>query len=341
MKERRNAIKNRILPSLKKIRFTFRIFIVSAYFIFSTGGYLNLRNMPIPRNAYITGNEIVISTQISGRIAQVHSPNTDWVQKGDLLLSLDNTQAMHRYRKAEDKLTETNKKKQARYVIDAENNTRILHAQMVYQQALNDYHRRIQSKGTYVISQKDLQQSLKPVDSSKKALDVAIRKYRQIQQRLQASDISQQEMISQAINEFQEAIQALKNTEIRSPVSGYVTQRNILESVSITSGQALMTVVPADQTWVNAKFEATRLSGLFLGQKVSIVTELYGPKVIFNGQIEGIVRDTETALPSLFTPKKSESWVNEQQILVQISIDPLQLSQHPLRPGSTIRYLLM
>ena len=66
----------------------------------------------------------------------------------------------------------------ARYARDDRNNARILKAQMAYQQALNDYNRRIQSGGASAMSQEDIQHALIAVNNSKAALDKAIQKYR-------------------------------------------------------------------------------------------------------------------------------------------------------------------
>ena len=298
--------------------------------------------MPSTRDAYITGNEITLAAQISGRVAQVFAPVTGRVQKGDLLVRLDDTEARHLYMQAENKLSESVKKTQVRYATDEKNNTRILKAQMTYQQALSRYHRRIQSKGAVTISKQDLQQTLRAVSSSQRALDEAIAAYRKDQQLLDASDAAQQQMVSQATEEFQQASLALMRTELRSPVTGYVARHNVHAGVGVSAGQMLMTIVPDDQMWVTASFKATQLSDLLIGKKASILTEFNGRKVVLDGQIEGINLDTDTALAALSAKNGATNWIYDvQRIPVRISINPLQLSQYPLHPGLSSQVTLL
>lgn len=76
------------------------------------------------------------------------------------------------------KRIETVSMAKARYARDDRNNARILKAQMAYQQALNDYNRRIQYGGASAVSHEDIQHALIAVNNSKAALDKAIQKYR-------------------------------------------------------------------------------------------------------------------------------------------------------------------
>lgn len=76
------------------------------------------------------------------------------------------------------KRVETFSMVKARYARDDRNNARILKAQMAYQEALNDYNRRIKSGGASAVSQEDIQHALIAVNSSKAALDKAIQIYR-------------------------------------------------------------------------------------------------------------------------------------------------------------------
>lgn len=345
MKQQHNAKVHRIPLPLKKrnkTRLLFRILTFISCFLFTSGGHFNFCNMPSTRDAYITGNEITLSAPLSGRVALVHSSNTGRVQKGDLLVRMDDTDALRRYKKAEYTLSETVKITQARYATDDRDNTRILKAQMAYRQALSDYHRQIKTGSTAIISKQDLQHALKAVSSSQKALDAAIKTYRQRQQSLKASDIPRQQVILQATEEFQEARRALLRTEVRSPVNGYIARRNIHAGLSVSAGQTLMTIVPADQMWVTASFKATQLSDLLIGQKVSVITDFYGMNVVFDGHVEGITQDTDTVFTALPAQNGEGNWINDmQRIPVRISLNPLQLSQYPLWPGLSSQVTLL
>lgn len=315
------------------------IVIIVPYFICSIGQDFSLRKMPSTSDAYITGNPVTVSSEINGHVAIVIQTNSDRVRKGDILLHMDNTREILHYKKAEETLLETEKETKERYVADSQNNAHILSAQMTYQQALIDYNRRLQSKGPAAISKDDLQKALRNVNNSKVSLDAAIEHYRRNLLLLRDSDIARHHLVLQAREALQKAGEALDRTAVRSPVTGYVAQRNVHTGLKVTPGQTLMTIVPADQMWINANFTVAQLSGVIVGQKAAIVTEMYGNNVVFEGQVEGWDQNDDTAISTLNSAGK---WLSDvQKIPVRISINPMQMSQYPLRIGISSKVKLI
>jgi membrane fusion protein (multidrug efflux system)/multidrug resistance protein K len=330
----------KVRPQRKnKKRMIYVALIIIPYFIFCIWSSFSYHRVPETSDAYITGNPVFISSEISGRVALVTPTLSDRVRKGDILLHMDNTREALHVKKAERALLETGKEVKERYIADSQNNTHILTAQMAYQQALNDYNRRLQSIGPRAISEEDLRQALGSVNNSKAALDTAIQLYRRNLLSLRDADIARQKLIIQAREALQKAAEALDRTAIRSPVTGYVAQRNVHAGLTVSPGQKLMAVVPADRMWINANFTATQLLGVSIGQKASIVTEMYGNNVIFDGQVEGWDRDTSPALLALSSKRKPIGEM--QKIAVRISINPMQMSQYPLRIGVSSKVRLL
>lgn len=326
-------------PRKNKKRRICALLLIMAFFICSVGPDFSFRNMPDTRDAYITGSPVFIFSQTGGRVATITPSNSDSVRKGDILLQMENAHETLQFKKAEQRLLETEKETRERYLADSQNNARILHAQMAYQQSLMEYNRRLQSIGPAAISQDDLREALKNVNSSKAALDVAIQQYRRTLLWLRDADISQQKLISQARADLQNAADALDRTRVRSPVSGYVAHRNVHTGLYVSPGQTLMTLVPADQMWINASFTAAELSDVRVGQKAVILTEMYGNKVVFDGQVEGWDQDADAAFTAL---SSAEKWISEvQKFPVRISINPMQMSQYPLRIGVSSRVKLL
>lgn len=327
------------LQRKSKKRMICALLIIMFYFICSFGPDISFRTMPDTSDAYITGNPVFIFSETGGRVAAIAPANSDRVRKGDILLQLENAHEERQFKKAEQSLLETEKETQERYIADSQNNAQILHAQMTYQQALIEYNRRLQSIGPAAISQEDLRQALKNVNSSKAALDIAIQQYRRNLLWLREADISQQKLIVQARETLQKAAEALDRTRVRSPVSGYVAHRNVHTGLHVSPGQTLMTIVPADQMWINANFTAAEIADVRVGQKAVILTEMYGNKVVFDGQVEGWDQDADAALSAL---SSAEKWISEvQKIPVRISINPMQMSQYPLRIGVSSRVKLL
>ena len=322
-----------------KKRLLCALLIIIIYVICSLRPDLFFRATPDTRDAYITGNPVLILSETAGRVAVIAPANSDRICKGDILLQMENHPQESRFKQAEQNLLEAEKETHERYIADSQNNAHILHAQMNYQQALIEYNRRLQSIGPAAISQNDLRHALKNVNSSKAVLDQAIQHYRRNLLGLRDADIAQRQRVVQARNTLQNAAEALERTRVRSPINGYLVQRNVQTGLDVSPGQTLMTIVPADQMWINANFTAAELTDVRVGQKAVILTEMYGNNVVFDGQVEGWNQDADAALSVL---SSAEKWISEvRKISVRISINPMQMSQYPLRIGIATRVKLL
>ena len=89
----------------RKLAMTF----AALLFIFIGVGYtfywfIALRHHQNTDDAYVAGNQIQIMSQISGNITTVHVDNTDLVKQGDVLLTLDPTDAKQAFERAKTNL---------------------------------------------------------------------------------------------------------------------------------------------------------------------------------------------------------------------------------------------
>ncbi|MBC3231527.1 EmrA/EmrK family multidrug efflux transporter periplasmic adaptor subunit [Serratia fonticola] len=322
------------LEKRKQWLLIFLMVIVIAAMASATWWYFNSRNVQSTDDAYVMGNQVAISSQVNGSVVSVNYTNTDLVQQGDVLVNLDDTDANLNFKKVKNKLAETVRKTKQIYVNDAQYNANIAQAKIAYQQAQADYQRRTQLMGAGAFSKEDLQHARNAVSSSKAALDVAIEQYRSNRTLIQNSTLEQQPAILLAAEQMREAWLALQRTKIRSPVTGYVAQRNVQVGETLSAGQALLSIVPADQLWIDANFKETQLSGVRIGQKVSVVSDLYGSNVVFDGVVEGINMGTGGAFSVLPAQNATGNWIKVvQRLPVRITLDAEQLKAYPLRIG--------
>ncbi|ATM75148.1 MULTISPECIES: EmrA/EmrK family multidrug efflux transporter periplasmic adaptor subunit [Serratia] len=322
------------LEKRKQWLLIFLMVIVIAAMASATWWYFNSRNVQSTDDAYVMGNQVTISSQVNGSVVSVNYTNTDLVQQGDVLVNLDDTDANLNFKKVKNKLAETVRKTKQIYVNDAQYNANIAQAKIAYQQAQADYQRRTQLMGAGAFSKEDLQHARNAVSSSKAALDVAIEQYRSNRTLIQNSTLEQQPAILLAAEQMREAWLALQRTKIRSPVTGYVAQRNVQVGETLSAGQALLSIVPADQLWIDANFKETQLSGVRIGQKVSVVSDLYGSNVVFDGVVEGINMGTGGAFSVLPAQNATGNWIKVvQRLPVRITLDAEQLKAYPLRIG--------
>jgi multidrug resistance efflux pump len=90
----------------------------------------------------------------------------------------------------------------------------------------------------------------------------------------------------QAIAQFDRAKVNLERTEIRSPVSGWVTNLLARQGDYANVGQNVISVIDADSYWVDAYFEETQLASIRDGDLAKI--KLMGNSEIVSGEVVGI-----------------------------------------------------
>lgn len=90
-------------------------------------------------------------------------------------------------------------------------------------------------------------------------MNAAIQAYKANKALVMNTPLNRQPQVVEAADATKEAWLALKRTDIKSPVTGYIAQRSVQVGETVSPGQSLMAVVPARQMWVNANFKETQL----------------------------------------------------------------------------------
>ena len=133
---------------------------------------------------------------------------------------------------------------------------------------------------------------------------------------------------------YRDAWIAAQRNSIVSPIAGYVAERSVQLGQRITPGQALLTVIPLQDLWIDANFKEVQLRHLRLKQPVEIRSDLYGGSFIFHGQVEGVSAGTGAAFSLLPAQNASGNWIKvTQRVPVRIHVNPDDLAKHPLRVG--------
>ena len=285
-------------------------------------------------DAYVTGNADPISAQVSGSVTVVNHKDTNYVRQGDILVSLDKTDATIALNKAKNNLANIVRQTNKLYLQDKQYSAEVASARIQYQQSLEDYNRRVPLAKQGVISKEALEHTKDTLISSKAALNAAIQAYKANKALVMNTPLNRQPQVIEAADATKEAWLALKRTDIKSPVTGYIAQRSVQVGETVSPGQSLMAVVPARQMWVNANFKETQLTDVRIGQSVNIISDLYGENVVFHGRVTGINMGTGNAFSLLPAQNATGNWIKiVQRVPVEVSPDPKELMEHPLRIG--------
>ncbi|WP_323159549.1 efflux RND transporter periplasmic adaptor subunit, partial [Pseudomonas marginalis] len=79
---------------------------------------------------------------------------------------------------------------------------------------------------------------------------------------LRNTPLKNQPAIQQAADNVRNAWIALQRTEIRSPMSGFVSRRNVQIGSEVSPQSSLMAIVPTQPVWVDANFKETQLANV-------------------------------------------------------------------------------
>jgi membrane fusion protein (multidrug efflux system) len=86
--------------------------------------------------------------------------------------------------------------------------------------------------------------------------------------------------------------------------------------------------------YVDANFKEVQLKMVRPGQKVELVSGLYGHKVAFHGVVEGFNGGTGAAFALIPAQNATGNWIKVvQRLPVRIRLNPDELVAHPLRVG--------
>ncbi len=274
---------------------------VGIYWYFFLRGYISTDD------AYIESDRVAISAKILGRIDRLTVDEGDTVQQGQLLVQLDATD-LH----AQLNQVEANLNYAGQNAVLAKVNVKL--AQSDFERALLQFKEKIMSPEVY--------------DHAKQALDIA--KARQ--------DIALAE-----IKNAQTAVDVVKsqiqNTSIYAPMNGVVAKRWVLPGDVIQPAQPVFTIYNLDSIWVDANFEETKLSAIYLDAPVEISVDAYGGTK-FLGKVIALPAATASKF-SLIPPNNASGNFTKvtQRLPVKISLkipDHIDSDHLLLLPGMSV-----
>ena len=313
-------------------------------------------------NAYVGAETASITSMVNGQVAEVLVSDTKAVKKGDLLLRIDNrdaeitlAQAQAELMKAKRQYKQTQANSSALnsqvFVSDDGINSakaQVAKAQADLNKAQDDLARRQTLAASGAISKEELSTAQSVVKNAEAglALNQAGLAQAQSSQKAAQSTLAANEALIRGSNEtsapdvliaethVKQALLDLERTEIKAPFDGVITRRNIQVGQRVAPGSVLMVLVPITQLYVDANFKENQLPKVKVGQKVTLISDLYGSDVEFNGTVVGFSGGTGSAFALIPAQNATGNWIKVvQRLPVRIALDPKELADHPLRVG--------
>ncbi len=260
-----------------------------------------LRSRGIVLTGIVTTDQVVVSSQISGRLDKVAVKEGDNVSSGQMLaliapkelmadqayyastmkstgaqvavaesaLNYQELQTRDQIHQAEAALASTQaQEKQAAANLEQArsdfNRTHGLYTQGIVSAQVED-----QAKTTLAASEANVESLRKQVQASEAALALARSNAEQIAMR-QRQLAANRHQYDAAQAQDQAAQVRLGYTEIRSPINGLVAVRAALEGEVVNPGQAVVVLYDPDNLWVRADVEETYIDQIRIGDKFEV-----------------------------------------------------------------------
>ena len=285
-------------------------------------------------DAYVDGNLVQITPEITGTVTRINVEDGDYVKKGQPLVSLDDADANIAFEQAKANLGQTVRQVRALFN-DLEQAKAVVKSKTIaFHKAQRDYQRRQNMVKAGGLSREELSHARDVMNSADQALAAAKQTLESREAAVHNTTVSDHPLVKSAIANVKKTFLTKKRTVMVAPVSGYVAKRNVQVGQRVSQSSKLMTVVPLDQVWVDANFKETQLHDMRIGQKVTLTSDLYGEAVAFHGTVQSLGIGTGSAFSILPAQNATGNWIKVvQRLPVRIQLDKEELAKHPLRIG--------
>lgn len=285
-------------------------------------------------NAYVGGNLVNLSSQVTGNVTEIGADETQMVQAGAPLIKLDSADADVALAQADAKLGAAVRQQRQRYADVAQYDATVAERKLQLKNAEEDLARRKPLAADHTVSGEEVEHARQAVDNARAAIAVAVRQEAAAQAGVAGVPVAQHPAVQAAKADYVQAWLASRRNTILAPVSGYVAKRSVQIGARATPGTSLMSIVPLDQLWVDANFKESELRDIRVGQPAKVEADMYGGKVEFHGKVVGLSAGTGSAFSLLPAQNASGNWIKVvQRLPVRIALDPKELKEHPLRIG--------
>jgi len=317
-------------------------------------------------NAYVQADTAQVTPLVSAAILSAPAGDTQVVRKGDILVTLDPTDAKIALAQAQADLAQAERRVQGYFATNdaqaantAARGADIVRAQAQvesakadFERARTDLTRRQNLAASGAVSGDELTGAQNRFDQARAALASAQAAVAQAQanrvaaagqQRVAAAmvagtTVASNPEVAAARAKVDAAQLDLDRTVIRAPVDGVVAKNTAEVGQRVQVGTPLMSIVPVQHAYVDANFKEVQLRRLRVGQPAVLTSDLYGGGVKFHGVVTGVAGGTGSAFAIIPAQNATGNWIKVvQRLPVRIALDPAELAKHPLRVGLSMK----
>jgi len=336
--------------------------------------YLRIMTHESTDDAFVEAHVVSMSPRVAGHVAKVPVHDNQWVEKGDLLVQVDQRTFQVALDVAKARLESSKAAMQ-----EAEAEVAAARSLMVQRSAAlssnrselaqaragvdefaaghsrdeSDFKRMDEMVEAGAVSRQEYDHARAQAAVSRAKLLSAKRKIdtqsAQIRQAVASGQAAEDELLqaqavvdkrraeaSEAEAQVRQARLDLSYTRITAPCAGFVTKKSVEPGAYVQVGQQLLSVVGRD-VWIVANFKETQIAGMKSGQSVDVEVDAY-PDVVFKGHVDSIQRGTGSRFTLLPPENATGNFIKVvQRVPVKIVLDRHNGSSgYLLAPGMSV-----
>ncbi|AUT59782.1 MULTISPECIES: EmrA/EmrK family multidrug efflux transporter periplasmic adaptor subunit [Paraburkholderia] len=289
-------------------------------------------------DAYVNGNVVQITPQVTGTVIAVNADDTQTVKVGEPLVVLDPADSRIALQSAEANLGQVVRQVRGLYADDSQYQAQVAVRQSDLSRAQDDLKRRMQVAQTGAVSQEEISHARDAVKSAQAALDASQQQLASNRALTANTTIASHPNVQAAAAKVRDAYLNNARNTLPAPVTGYVAKRSVQVGQRVAPGNPLMAIVPLNAVWVDANFKEVQLKHMRIGQPVELTADVYGSSVKYQGKVVGFSAGTGSAFSLLPAQNATGNWIKVvQRLPVRIALDPQELEKHPLRIGLSMQ----
>ncbi|KUY81677.1 efflux RND transporter periplasmic adaptor subunit [Burkholderia cepacia] len=289
-------------------------------------------------DAYVNGNVVQITPQVTGTVIAVKADDTQTVKAGDPLVVLDPADSQVALQQAEANLAQTVRQVRGLFVNDDQYRAQVALRQSDLSKAEDDLRRRMAVAQTGAVSQEEISHARDAVRAAQASLDASQQQLASNRALTANTTIASHPNVMAAAAKVRDAYLANARNVLPAPVTGYVAKRSVQVGQRVSPGTPLMSVVPLNAVWVDANFKEVQLKHMRIGQPVELTADIYGSSAVYHGKVVGFSAGTGSAFSLLPAQNATGNWIKVvQRLPVRIELDPKDLDKHPLRIGLSMQ----
>ena len=288
-------------------------------------------------DAYVSGNMVELSSQISGSVVSINTDDTDFVEQGQLLVELDITDPLIALEASKADLAQS-----LRTVVNMFERVKELEAQAEIDQAqlvkaTQDFEHRENLVESGGVSVEDFEHSEAALKTAFNTLILTHHQLKAAIAQIDNTSVVTHPLVEQSKNKVRDAWVRFQRCKIYAPATGIVSQRTVQVGQWVNPNDPLLAIIPLDQIWADVNYKEVQLKNLRIGQPVKIKSDIYGRSMKYHGTLVGLTGGTGAVFSVLPPQNATGNWIKiVQRLTVRVNFDPEEIRKFPLMLGLSL-----